>query len=340
MKKLIFLLLLPICTVSCEHLKNASIETSRDVSAPVKIVKSSVRFKKIIITDENDKKYEYFIKGICYAPDTEGAMYYENYKKDIPLIKETGANSIRTYRPFCAKNDDGTFNIDYTNEILDECLKNGLTVTVGFSYEDMAENGALEEYLKEFGNHPAILIIALGNEYNYHYDEWFSKDDWLARLAYGVRLSKQYAPNKIVATVHGEIPSRQEFREYINTEVDLILVNIYRGSTFGFAKKEWYGLTDSMPWVLGEFGRSSKDGDGNDTSKLQASTLRSLIKAMESGYLFSLADDAAKGQYQVSPNIGREDSLGIFDEERNPKPAVKVVQEGYKKISGMVPYER
>ncbi|AKL98505.1 hypothetical protein [Endomicrobium proavitum] len=294
------------------------------------ISKSEIKDKKIIITQNNGTVSEYKIRGVCYAPDTDGELYFQDYKEDMPLIKTLNANSIRTYRPLGASAADGSFSHANTIAILDECLREGLTVAVGFSYDDMADGGAMEEYLRMFGTHPAILMIVLGNEYNYHYDEWFSKNEWFSRISSAIKIIKKYSPNRIIATVHGELPSQDEYNEYVNAGINLIMMNLYRGSNFGFAQENWYKLTNSMPWVVSEFGRSSKDASGKDTSKIQTSYLQTLIRALDQGYLFTLVDDPAKGSDEISPSIGAEDSMGVYDKNRTPKIAAEAVREEYR----------
>lgn len=303
------------------------------------IVKAEVKNKKIIITDQEGRLIDYTIKGICYAPDVNGDVFCENYEEDFPLIKKAGANSLRTYRPLGCHDDDGSgegFNLKRSKKILDKCRHEHLTVTVGFSYEDMEEGGMMDKYLKEFGDHPAILMIAFGNEYNYHYGDWFTKEEWLQRLGEAAARARTYAPGKLIATVHGEMPSQQEYEEYVSAGMDIIMLNMYRGSNFGFTAQNWDKMSAEMPWVLGEFGRSSRSGDGNDTSKIQASNLQSLIRSMKHGYLFTLVDDPGKGDGELSSAIGREDSMGIYDENRKPKKALRTVQTEYGKISGAV----
>jgi len=301
-----------------------------DTADALYISKSRIENKTIIVTDSKGNEIQYTVKGVCVAPDIDGKMYFQTYKERIPLIKSINANSIRTYRPFGAKNDDGSLNYANTLLMLDECAREGISVAVGFSYEDMAPNGAMEEYLKDFGTHPAILMVVLGNEYNYHYGEWFTKAEWFSRLAYGIKTARTYAPGRIVATVHGEVPKKQEFDEYAAAGLDLVMMNIYRGSNFGFAKQDFYKMTDTMPWIVSEFGRSSRDGKGNDTSKQQASYLQSLIRSLETGgYLFMLVDDPEKGPQELSSIIGAEDSLGVFTFDLTPKIAAGIVMEEY-----------
>jgi len=293
------------------------------------IYRSRIENKQIIVTDldGNDKIFK--IRGVALAPDIDGDTYWQTYKAQLPLIKAINANAIRTYRPLFAKDEYGTVDYAKTLIMLDDISNEGIYFAIGFSYEDMAPGGEMEQFLRHFGNHPAVFMLVLGNEYNYHYGEWFTKEQWISRLKRGVQLAQNYAPNTIIATVHGEMPSQTELNEYVGLGIELVMMNIYRGSNFGFSKDNWYKMTNTMPWVIGEFGRSSKDGNGKDTSKIQASYLETLIRAMEQGFLFQLVDDPTKGSGEINSVIGAEDSLGIYDKKLNPKQAVAVVAAEY-----------
>ncbi|MDR1696556.1 MAG: hypothetical protein LBR69_08045 [Endomicrobium sp.] len=327
------LFILPVLFVVCASVRiNAEIE----VDDQIIITKSRIQDRKIIITDNLGKDINYRIKGICFSPDIDGEIFYETYLKDIPLIRGAGANSIKTYRPLGAYNARGEFDHQKTRDILNAFFKNKITASVGFSYEDMAEGGLMEQYLAAFGNHPAILMIVLGNEYNYHYGEWFTKEEWLSQLKSAVKRAKRHIPNKIIAVAHGEMPSKQEYKEYTSAGADFIMMNMYRGSNFGFSKDNWNKISKHMPWGVSEFGRSSLDAAGKDTSKLQSSELQTLIRSMDHGYLFTLVDDPAKGDMEISPVIGREDAMGIYHKDGKPKIAVKTVKTEYDKIPGAV----
>lgn len=298
------------------------------------IAQARVEDRKIIVTDEKGRLIDYIIKGICYSRDPNGTRYGDFYKKDLPLLKDLGINSIRTYRPF-AVYSDGAIDIAKTKEMLDAFMREGISITAGFSYEDMAPGGLMEQYLQEFGNHPAILTVALGNEYNYHYGEWFEKQEWMTRLAEAAETAKRLAPGKITAVVHGEIPSEQEVKEYKDAGIDLIMINIYRGATFTDAPMQWEKLDTDMPFVAGEFGRSSKADDGADTSGMQSEFLTSQIRHLGAGggFIFSAFDEPAKGGRAVDETIGSESSLGVYTEKGEAKPAVSAVKNEFAAIA-------
>ncbi|MDR1195986.1 MAG: hypothetical protein LBL00_05870, partial [Endomicrobium sp.] len=311
--------------------------SASDKKVPAQVVdyvaKSEVAARRFIVTNKDGQLIDYTIKGVCYSRDLNGREFYNNYKKDIELMQSLGVNSIRTYRPLAAYTVGGALDVKGTREMLDAFQKAGITVTVGFSYEDMIINGLMGLYLDAFGDHPAIVMFAMGNEYNYH-EEWFSKAAWLDRLTNGIRRAKEVAPNKVIAVVHGEIPSVQEVEEFQEAGVDIVLLNIYRGPSFTdlFDQLKDLIAKTGMRFGLGECGKGSKGANGEDMFELQADFLESQLKeiqeAVEQGvivgfYIFELRDEGWKEGF--SEIIGDEAHIGLFDNDGNPKPVVAVI---------------
>ena len=304
-----------------------------------KLIKSvKVEGYKIIVTDKNNKKQDLIIKGVCYSRGDHGQSYYKYYKKDLEKLKSINANAVRTYRPLAAY--DTNENIDYrrTKEILDGFAKEKIYVIVGFDslrditggnvYGKQVKAGVYKTYIKKFKDHPAILGWAFGNEYNYHYIEWFnSKSNWMKILKTASSNAKKLSPTKIVTTVHGESPTKTELQEYKGMKIDLVMVNSYRGPSFGDLFDNWKDKTSAnkMPLVVSEFGRSSQTGSGQDTSLQQSNTIKSLWGEINSnkktvgagGFIFELNDEAWKGQQEFSSMIGSEANLGIFKDKYN-----------------------
>jgi len=291
------------------------------------------------------------IRGVCYSNDANGLSFYENFDRDLELLKAIHANSIRTFRPLAAYVEGvDTVILDYdkTKSMLDKLAAAGITVTVGFDSARDIVGGIRDdatgreyrkafylEYINAFANHPAILAWAFGNEYNYRYADWFGGDKhrWLAILADAVKNAKAASP-RLTAVVHGELPSARELREYQAIPgLDLVMLNVYRGPGFGSLYKDWETRTRTapMPLVLSEFGRSSMDGRGNDTSALQAAWLEKMWTEIASnstaagGYIFSLKDESWKGDTDSGPNIGVESRLGLFTADGQPKPAARLL---------------
>lgn len=315
---------------------------------------SKVQEYKIVVTDRNGKKHDYKIKGVCYSRGDHGQEYYKYFKKDLIKLKALNATTVRTYRPLAAYYKNG--NIDYkkTKIILDTFAKNGINVVVGFdSLRDIVggnvngkqiKGGVYKTYIKKFSNHPAILMWAFGNEYNYHYAEWFNgKRNWINILSKAASAAKKLSPNRIVATVHGEIPTSSEIKEYNRIKgLDLIMINVWRGSSFGNLFNDWKEKTNSLkkPIVISEFGRSSKNGKGKDTSKQQANIVKKLWEEIASnkkiaggGFVFELNDEKWKGQRELSSMIGSEAHLGLFtDKYNNFKKDAKLVARTLSKL--------
>ncbi|MDR1721803.1 MAG: hypothetical protein LBR24_02000 [Methanobrevibacter sp.] len=311
---------------------------SKTKIASSKAIKSiKIKGNDIIVIYKNKKKQNFTIKGLCYSRGDHGQSYYKYYKYDIKKLKAINANTIRTYRPLAAYKKNGQIDYKKTKKMLDAFAKNGIYVVVGFdSVRDITggyndgqyfKAGVYKTYIKKFAKHPAILMWAFGNEYNYHYNEWFkNKAQWMKILSTAAKKAKKLSPTKLVATVHGEVPSSSELKEYKTKKVDLVMVNIYRGASFGNLFTNWAEITakSKMPLVISEFGRSSQSGSKKDTSLLQSNTLKSLWNEIiknknitAGGFIFELNDESWKGQKELSSIIGSEAHLGIFKSKTN-----------------------
>lgn len=122
------------------------------------------------------------IKGVCYSPVPMGEsvsfipygdyfkeQYAYIWKRDLPLIKAMGANSIRIY--------GWDLSVDHT-EFLNEVHAHGLHVLVTFFLGTAEQNPVLtagqrqkiidefQSEVKKYGDHPGILGWCFGNELN------------------------------------------------------------------------------------------------------------------------------------------------------------------------------
>lgn len=121
-----------------------------------------------------------FIKGVCYSPAPIGANpifeapygdyftgeYLELWKRDLPLIANLGANTIRVY---------GWNNNADHKMFLDFCAKHNLWVIITFFLGTAKEtpindpHGVLDAFSSQvarYAGHPAILAWSFGNEIN------------------------------------------------------------------------------------------------------------------------------------------------------------------------------
>ena len=109
----------------------------------------------------------FFVKGVTYgtfAPDPNGYQFPtpERVAQDFRLMAELGINTVRTYTPP---------RID----LLDEAAQHGLRVIVGLPWaqhiaflDDSKLTATIRRdivsQVRALGNHPAVLMMALGNE--------------------------------------------------------------------------------------------------------------------------------------------------------------------------------
>jgi len=307
----------------------SSVQESAVVEKADYVAKSEVAAGKIIVTDKAGKTIDYRIKGAAWGPDRNGNTYYQNYEQSIEQLKYIGANSVRTYRPLVAY-ENGRVNWDETRKMLNAFQSAGITICMGFSYEDMAYGGLLDQFMEKIGRHPAILMFALGNEYNYHYEQWFPEQAWFSRLAEATARIKDNMPGIIVATVHGEVPANADIQKYNNAKIDLIMINVYEGPSGNQkAAQRFYALkgVSNMPAVFGETGQASEGEEGQFSQATQADAMAKLIdRDTFNGYVFVIADALDKENRENLPVIGKENMLGLFDKEGKPKKAADTVK--------------
>lgn len=132
-----------------------------------------------------------FLKGVCYLYDSPiygVTMKPEQYMTDISLLKELGANTIRSHFPF-------------TREFYEACDKAGIMLWIEtpvycihpsnnktfteFADPDFKElaNTMIEEMIVHARSHPSVIIYSLGNECNVEHPEAESFFQELAQRA-------------------------------------------------------------------------------------------------------------------------------------------------------------
>jgi hypothetical protein len=314
------------------------------------VSKSEVKDNRIIVTAGTGEKTDYKIYGFCYSVDRNGREFEAYFDNHLALLESVHANSIRTYRPLAAYDGNGSINYEKTRRMFDRLAEAGMTVLVGFDLNQDLLSGLYKTYLGELGDHPALLGVLLGNEYNYHYigsapdgSAWFTKESWLGNLTEAITEVKQRC-NRFVGVVHGEIPTPQELSEYETCGADIVMLNIYRGNSFYNLFDQWKDLpANGMPLVASEFGRSSVAANGNDASALQAGWVVQLWNEIDSrlcegvagGYVFELVDESWKqGAGELT---GSEKHFGVFTEEGAPKAAASQLSQLWQSKTGCGP---
>ncbi|MDR0912214.1 MAG: chitobiase/beta-hexosaminidase C-terminal domain-containing protein [Methanobrevibacter sp.] len=317
------------------------------------ISKSYIDGFNVIVELSNGSKYNYIIEGVDVSHNANGINWESFYKSDLAKLKFLGANSIKTYQKLAIYNTDGTINYEKTLELLNYFSKNGISITMGFTLDDII-NKNYKQYLNYFANHPAILMWVLGNENNFFYgnseyfgttNESIGKSRWFSNLTSAVSDFKQLSPNKIISVVHGLVPSPTEYDEYLAiNDLDLVMVNLYVKDTFGNRFSEWsstVGQTNkSMPLIFTEYGRASKYNNGTNSTDLQNTVVTKLIEEITlnlntnngvsaGSFIFELSDEDWKplitDNDEAADIIWHDRHLGLFTDDLNPKTAAKPV---------------
>lgn len=267
----------------------------------------------------------FIIKGVGYSPvpiGDERKDYFTSpdiYNRDLPLLREMGANAIRVG----IRNND----INYTH-FLNKAYNNGedpIYVIASFwinpdsnvssqSVRNMLKSNFREMVAKHKDN-PAILMWVIGNELDLHWkrenkdklDDVFSLIDEMAKEAHLEEGSNRHP----VTTVLVDWDSIDTIKIYDSkmTYLDLWSINIYRGKTFGdfFIK---YQNVSSRPVAILEFGIDSYDDINHvEYESMQAEYAKSLWKEIETnsnitigGSITSYSDQWWKGKYAMRSN--------------------------------------
>jgi hypothetical protein len=168
---------------------------------------------------------------------------------DQDLLTHLGGNCVRTW---------GADNLD---QVLNDAQKRGLMVVAGiwlqhreyFDYHDSAKVQAqLEEcrkIVRQYRNHPALLMWAFGNE-----AEGDGKDpETFVAINNIAEMSHQEDPNHPAMTVMAEIgDGKLESIEKYCPAIDIIGINSYGGGPT--LAKRFSDLHPSKPYILTEFG--------------------------------------------------------------------------------------
>ena len=195
---------------------------------------------------------------------------------DLALMESLHVNTIRVYAPL--DEDPGV-----STQILDECYRRGIMVilTVAASKDDL-ERGRSLQTVEQYKQHPAILMWALGNEWNLNDPPYYGYTVLEARqrtndAAAQIKLQDTHHPvSSILGDRFVEPPTtcdpgdsccKPEALQAAQGSsipaivaavpaVDVWGLNVYRGASFGSLFTQWVAATPK-PMYLSEFGTDS-----------------------------------------------------------------------------------
>jgi O-antigen biosynthesis protein len=263
----------------------------------------------------------FLVKGVTYgtfAPDAEGYQFPspDRIREDFRLMAELGFNTVRVYTP-------------PRRALLDEAERHGLRVIVGLPWsqhvaflDDRKLRRAIRREIvasvRELGDHPAVLMFALGNEIPAGVVRWHGRlrvERFLRRLYHD---AKAAAPDALFTYVN--FPPT-EFLDLSYFDVCAFNVYLHREPDLRAYLTRLQHIAGYKPLLLAEAGADSiREGDRGQAD-ITAMHVRAAFEEGACGAVaFAWTDEWWRGGHPV------EDwSFGLVDRERNLKPAAAAV---------------
>jgi glycosyltransferase involved in cell wall biosynthesis len=269
---------------------------------------------------------KFHLKGVTYgpfAPDPTGCTFAspEQTRCDLALIRELGANTVRTY---------------YVPPrwFLDAALEQQVRVFVDVPWpkhlcflDDPPRRREARETVRAAAracrNHPALLAYSVVNEIPPDIVRWS-----------GVTRIERFI-SELVAVAQQEDPGGLcTFTCYPPTEFlrvpacDFLCFNVYlhHPGTFEVYLSRLQSLAGSRPLVLGEFGMDSiRNGESEQAQFLSWQIESACRRGVAGSVLFSFTDDWYRGGMQI-----QDWAFGVTRRHREPKPAFAAVQRQYR----------
>jgi O-antigen biosynthesis protein len=263
----------------------------------------------------------FLVKGVTYgtfAPGVDGYQFPapRQIAEDFRLMAELGINTVRVYTP-------------PRRELLDEAAHHGLRVMVGLPWsqhvaflDDRALRRAIEReivgHVRALGDHPAVLMFALGNEIPAGVVRWHGRlrvERFLRRL---YNEAKAAAPDALFTYVN--FPPT-EFLDLSFFDVCAFNVYLHREPELRAYLARLQNIAGYKPLLLAEAGADSiREGDAGQAA-ITAMHVRAAFEEGACGAVaFAWTDEWWRGGHPV------EDwAFGLVDRQRKPKPAVAAV---------------
>jgi hypothetical protein len=285
----------------------------------------------------------FHMKGVNWNPVGKGGVHPQGLDfrgavdRDAQLMADAGINVVRTYEPLT------------DTVVLDKLWSHGIYVVNTVYAYGGAATSTVQNIVNAVKDHPATLMWAIGNEWNYNNLYWheFSFTDAKTRIKEVARLVKQYDTSHPVSTIYGELPDAATLADL--QDVDVWGINVYRDIGFGNLFEDWASRS-GKPMYLGEYGADAYDArinSENQDAQAEATTkLTELIVAQSAvnsggictgGIIFEFADEWWKDGAGspsthdvggIAPGGGpypdltfNEEWWGLVDIDRQPRKA-------------------
>jgi GT2 family glycosyltransferase/DNA-binding beta-propeller fold protein YncE len=264
----------------------------------------------------------FLIKGATYgtfAPDESGYQFpaLPQIAEDFRLMASFGINTVRTYT---------SPHID----LLDEAARHGLRVMVGLPWSQhvaFLDNRRLKQSirlemvaaLRQMARHPAVALVALGNEIPPSVVRWHGRVGIERFLRSLYDEAKAAAPETLFTYVN--FPPT-EFLDLSFFDLYAFNVYLHKEAQLRAYLARLHHIAGHKPLLLAEAGVDSiREGEVGQAD-ITAMHLRAAFEEGACGAIaFAWTDDWWRGGETV------EDwSFGLVDRQRHPKPAARAVQ--------------
>jgi GT2 family glycosyltransferase len=269
----------------------------------------------------------FYVRGVTYGTfaETELGLFpaLKRVEEDFAAMTAVGINTVRTYTV------PGL-------EILDLAEETGLKLLMGVWWDDpryldptdrgswqkMASDAraAVEEAVESFAGHPAVLGFVLGNEIPGPVVRWYGRRriEDLLRILY--ETGKDAAPQALFS--YANYPTTQ----YLDTGCfDFDCFNVFLENETAYRRylAQLQVSTGDRPLLLTELGLDSGGGEDRQAECLHWQLQGAMELGLAGTCVFSWTDDWWVGRHKVEGWY-----FGVTRENRDPKPALNVL-EGY-----------
>jgi GT2 family glycosyltransferase/DNA-binding beta-propeller fold protein YncE len=296
---------------------NTQIQQDRPLGAGVRVVTDG---KFLRAGDER-----FLLKGVTYgtfAPEADGYQFpnLRQVSEDFRLMADLGINTVRTYTP-------------PRLDLLDEAARHGLRVMVGLPWSQhvaFLDNRTLKRTIRketvskvrELSAHPAVGLLALGNEIPPGVVRWHGRVRIERFLHALYEDAKSAAPENLLTYVN--FPPT----EFLDLSFfDLYAFNLYlhRESELRAYLARLQHLAGHKPLLLAEAGACSKHEGEAGQAAITAMHIRAAFEEGAAGAIaFAWTDEWWRGGYSVD-----DWAFGLVDQNRQPKPAALAVSQAF-----------
>jgi glycosyltransferase involved in cell wall biosynthesis len=271
----------------------------------------------------------FYVRGVTYGTfaETEWGLFpgLKRVEEDFAAMAAVGINTVRTYTV------PGL-------EILDLAEEAGLKVLMGVWWDDpryldptdrgswqKMASGALatvKEAVESCAGHPAVLGFVLGNEIPGTVVRWHGRrrtEDLLRSLC---ETGKDAAPQALFS--YANYPTTQ----YLDTsyfDFDCFNVFLENESAYRRYLAQLQVSTGDRPLLLTELGLHSGGGERRQADSLEWQVRGAMELGLAGTCVFSWTDDWWVGGHKVEGW-----NFGVTRENREPKPALKVLEDYYR----------